>query len=85
MTRTVRAVATFVLAIVLPHQLPAQSLMFRPQTPDITAYLPPVTSVPWLDQKTPVKQQKPKIEASSLTACDKTSMADTSGAGGWRG
>lgn len=71
MTRTMRAVAATaisVLAIVLPHQLPAQSLMSRVQTPDITAYLPPVTSVPWLNQKAPAKNRSPKIDAGSLTA-----------------
>lgn len=71
MTRTMRAVAAAaisVLAIVLPHQLPAQGLASRAQTPDIIAYLPPVTSVPLLDQKAPVKTQAPKIDAGSLTA-----------------
>jgi hypothetical protein len=68
--RVAAATAISVLAIVLPHQLPAQSLMPRPQAPepDITAYLPPVTSVPWLDQKAPVKDRAPKLDAGSLTA-----------------
>lgn len=71
MTRTMRSVAATaisVLAIALPNQLPAQSLISRAPTPDITAYLPPVTSVPWLDQKAPVKNRTPKIYAGSLTA-----------------
>lgn len=71
MTRTMRAAtatAISVLAIVLPHKLPAQSPIPRAQAPDITAYLPPVTSVPLLDQKTAVKNRAPKIDAGSLTA-----------------
>lgn len=71
MTRTMSAIAATaisVLAIVLPNQLPAQGLMSRAETPDITAYLPPVTSVPWLDQKAPVKRNAPTIDAVSLTA-----------------
>jgi hypothetical protein len=62
------ATAISVLATSLPHQLNAQSLMPRAQVPDITAYLPPVTTVPWLDQKTPVRNRTPKIDAGSLTA-----------------
>jgi hypothetical protein len=73
--RAVVATAISVLAIVLPHQLSAQSLISRVQAPDITAYLPPVTSVPWLDQKAPVKNRAPKIDAGSLTAW--LSMAST--------
>jgi hypothetical protein len=71
MTRTMRAVAAAaasVLAIIAPNRLPAQSLIPPAQTPDITAYLPPVTSVPWLDQKMPVKNPTPKVDAGSLTA-----------------
>jgi hypothetical protein len=66
--RAVAATAISVLAIVLPHKLPAQSLMSQAQARDITAYLPPVTSVPWLDQKRPVKRSSPTIDAGSLTA-----------------
>jgi hypothetical protein len=66
--RAVAAAAISVLAIVLPHELPAQSLQPRAQKPDITAYLPPVTSVPWLDRKAPVKDRTPKIDAGTLTA-----------------
>jgi hypothetical protein len=71
MARTMRAAAATaisVLTIVLPHQLHAQSSTSRAQTPDITAYLPPVTAVPWLDQKPPVKNRAPRIDAGSLTA-----------------
>ncbi len=66
--RVAAATAISVLAILLPHQLTAQSLMPRAQVPDITAYLPPVTTVPWLDRKTPVRNRAPKIDAGSLTA-----------------
>lgn len=66
--RSVAATAISVLAFVLPNQLSAQSLMSRAQAPDITAYLPPITSVPLLDAKAPVKRSAPKIDAGSLTA-----------------
>src|SRR5438270_829749 len=71
MKRTMRsaaATAISVLSIALPHQVPAQSLLSRVQAQDITAYLPPVTTVPWLDQKAPVKNRAPKIDAGTLTA-----------------
>ncbi len=70
MTRMLRSVAVTisVLAIFLPHPLPAQSVMSRAPTPDITAYLPPVTAVPWLDQKAPVRKRAPKIDVGSITA-----------------
>jgi hypothetical protein len=66
--RPAAATAISFLAIIIPHPLHAQSLLPRAPTPDITAYLPPVTLVPWLDQKTPAKSRTPKIDAGSLTA-----------------